>query len=206
MERLLYEYDYQKPELTDDFLEHHGIIGMKWGQKNGPPYPLSSKISTGKRLRSTVGGIKKKLPKSKKQKQKEERERYSKMSKEEIINTKNVKAMNQRSSEFTDQEINKVLNRLNTEDRLSKIALDNKPSRTKKVIDHLKKNSFIYTVGISALITIPIAIARARQGVVPGYDYAARVAANLPKEYEAIFKKVFKEGKKATKIVNQLNL
>ena len=21
-----------------DYLEHHGILGQKWGKKNGPPY------------------------------------------------------------------------------------------------------------------------------------------------------------------------
>lgn len=26
-------------------LYHHGILGMHWGEKNGPPYPLSSKTS-----------------------------------------------------------------------------------------------------------------------------------------------------------------
>ena len=34
-----------------DFLEHHGIIGMKWGVKHGPPYPLDSNVSTGNRLK-----------------------------------------------------------------------------------------------------------------------------------------------------------
>lgn len=24
----------------DDYLEHHGILGQKWGRLNGPPYPL----------------------------------------------------------------------------------------------------------------------------------------------------------------------
>ena len=23
------------------YLQHHGILGMHWGKKNGPPYPLS---------------------------------------------------------------------------------------------------------------------------------------------------------------------
>ena len=32
-------------------LYHHGIKGQKWGIENGPPYPLSSDISTGKRLK-----------------------------------------------------------------------------------------------------------------------------------------------------------
>lgn len=33
-------------------LYHHGILGMKWGVQNGPPYPLGSDVSTGKKLKN----------------------------------------------------------------------------------------------------------------------------------------------------------
>ena len=32
-------------------LYHHGIKGQQWGVQNGPPYPLDSDVSTGKRLK-----------------------------------------------------------------------------------------------------------------------------------------------------------
>lgn len=58
-------YDYSNPELSEEYLEHHGVQGMKWGERHGPPYPLSRDISTGARLKTGAAGkiSKKKAPK-----------------------------------------------------------------------------------------------------------------------------------------------
>lgn len=38
--RIKKELEYEK----EDHLEHHGIIGQKWGVKNGPPYPINQNL------------------------------------------------------------------------------------------------------------------------------------------------------------------
>lgn len=49
--------EYQStPDFYNEYISHHGILNQKWGVKNGPPYPLGSDKSTGKRLKKGDSG------------------------------------------------------------------------------------------------------------------------------------------------------
>lgn len=124
----LYEYPSFKPDLDEGTLEHFGILGMHWGQRNGPPYPLNSKISTGKRLKKGAGAPSGSVSRKRRKALKKARKARAnnlkiktmeKQTKEDIIKNKDLKSMLQNVDKFTSQEINDMLNRLDVERRLA---------------------------------------------------------------------------------------
>lgn len=155
-ERCLYEYDYAKSELTDEFLEHHGILGMKWGRRNGPPYPLSSTISTGKKLKYS-GSLKENIKKKKAYKNRvktlkkarkarseaiEKRKEIAK-TKEDIIKTRDAQAMLKNLDKFTTKEIQDFNNREAAINALSQHAVNQMKknmTKTQKFVAFLKEN------------------------------------------------------------------
>ena len=56
-------------DYSSNYLMHHGILGMKWGQQNGPPYPLdSNKHSASEKKAGWMKSLKEKSEAKKKKK------------------------------------------------------------------------------------------------------------------------------------------
>lgn len=142
----LYEYSYNTMDL-DDVLEHHGIKGQKHGVRNGPPYPLDSKISTGRRLKKSVGSIKRKLAsKSKVKKAKKEKPKYA--SNREAIEARDLEYISKNRGKFSTNEMNEVMNRISTEQRLDQMVYNQKQA---KKVTNSKAFKIIANTAISGL-------------------------------------------------------
>lgn len=104
-------------------LYHHGVEGMSWGKRNGPPYPLN--VEGRASLRKQI------LRKKKKQKT-DDVKRYSDMSDEEkteakqkAIRTGNIREAYSNRNEYSDQELQAVRNRFRLNQEVSQLAREN---------------------------------------------------------------------------------
>lgn len=89
----------------DEILEHHGIIGQKWGTKNGPPYPLDENVA---------------------------RKVMSK-SKEEAIRSGKASEVDAFKFEMTNEEINRAINRIELYNRLDSLKINEIAPKKRKI-------------------------------------------------------------------------
>lgn len=151
-----------KEEIKES-LAHHGVEGMKWGQQNGPPYPLSRQGS------GIMSRIKDRYKKHKQAKLEKERIKKKKATLEKARIAKQKRAaeekrkkadeLNRRKSDaedlkknaarvhttrklksLTDDQIKRRTDRLREEETLRKLS-DNDRSKIEKVIESVLENS-----------------------------------------------------------------
>lgn len=89
---------------NDYRLYHYGRLGMHWGVKNGPPYPLDGK----KRAQM-------------------KKEALSDEDREKAIRKSDMKTIRNHSDEFSNKELQEAVNRLNLKKQVRKAAAGKTP-------------------------------------------------------------------------------
>lgn len=85
-----------------DELYHHGILGMSWGHRNGPPYPIPS----GRHSAA----------------EKREMKKAKKEARRKKVHSRDAHTMYKYRDEFTTKEINDALDRFGAEKKLTELT------------------------------------------------------------------------------------
>lgn len=102
-------------------LYHHGRLGQKWGERNGPPYPLSrGQLSLGGYIqkRKAKKAAETEQKKEVAQKQAEEAKRRHDADKEKVLRSGSASEVLKYQGELTNQELQNAVNRINLESQL----------------------------------------------------------------------------------------
>lgn len=150
------------PYAQIDYLSHHGILGQKWGKKNGPPYPLgqgdhsTSQVKAAKAAGISVGSSSDKgsidnVETKKDTESRVETPEERKANKDKAVKSGDLKQIRKYRDDMTNNELKDAMDRIGLNKKLSDI--DVPPSmldRVEKVANTVDRVVTIAGKGIKA--------------------------------------------------------
>lgn len=133
-------------------LEHHGVKGQSWGERNGPPYPLDrgkngritktqkkKKRSFLQKVKSKITGKKSKSKAKTKVTKKDISEEDKEKLREKLLKSNDPKLLAKHMDLLSTQELNDRISRINTEKRLKELSASKEKSTVDKGMDWINK-------------------------------------------------------------------
>lgn len=189
-----------KNDFSSNYLMHHGILGMKWGHRNGPPYPLGAsdhsasekkagwmqslrdKSEAKKKAKKRAAAIEKaKKTRAENEKQKRLEKEYEEK-RQKILRSGKASEVAKYKGQMTNQELRDALNRIQWEQELSKYSAAETKSSFEK-IDGLMKNVGTMTDWVNKGVNAYNAI-----------DKAVKLVNGEEKEDRSFFERIIEKG------------
>lgn len=117
-------------------LYHHGRLGQHWGKRNGPPYPLSSGIV---RKAYKKKGLLERHREKKEEKKSGQNTRHQEIDKDRLIREGSASEVLKYEKSLTTQEIKDVISRIETTNKLAKLAQSETESGWEAINQVMKK-------------------------------------------------------------------
>lgn len=125
--------------MYNNELYHHGRLGQKWGQRNGPPYPLTGRGLSAYRQRRKAKKAGKLEKKQTKTETEEETKARHDTERERVLREGSATEVFQFRNELSNQELSNALNRIKWTNELARLAAEESEKGWKSIDQVMKK-------------------------------------------------------------------